>query len=725
LPPIALDALLSAQPVHKKLGLLTRLPRVLHTKAPFEASVETSAPIRPGNIAMLRRALPIALILTLLCAYTPAHPAFATTTGGEIQMGQQTDREVQDSYTVIKDPLENAWANDVAKKLWAQVARKDIPYSIKVLDAGDVNAFTTVGGFIYVNEGTLDFVQSDDELAAVIGHETGHNERRHVVMFQNKATIANILFTIGALFSPWIYQFGQLAEAGLFAKWSRQDESEADAYGVLLMSRAGYDPYAAVTFMQHLDATHREGNGLIDRYFADHPAAPERVKALLANPDVNFVKRSNDQLLVTALHNQNEGRYSMAAIEFAQILKRDPNNAQAELGMGDMQLALGESTKSEQTLSQVASLGNEQATQLAQTHLLALRDSVKKTELLQANLQPLKDQFATAQSDEARTVVQLEARRTAALAQLKAIHNRIESIAYSIPYGFGNIQAKPHTRIEVVMKNFYAMARSLDTTLDKSGTTIASIGTLQKHKESGIVRENADIFNQLGAPLKLDQPPPQALALFPTYPKLFADMSVQNGDAIRAMDAARGSLALMDVGLGKVQVFLQYFVRAVYRSQLNDIRESDFKELTPAMNDAVTAMSNAAVAASQSEQLVDMARAQQVQTRITMLGLGFPSERYETLRRALAIRFPDQELTYDQMVQNDLTPGECAAATIVAAGTDATPLTIVKEAKAENRSIVEVANARGMRAKSLEIFLGLTYLDYVDDPVKEAATHPN
>ena len=432
---------------------------------------------------MTRRALPIALILTLLCAYTPAHPSYATSTGNEIQMGQQTDRQIQDSYTIIKDPLENGWVNDVAKKLWAQVARKDVPYSIKILDAGDVNAFTTVGGFIYVNEGTLDFVQSDDELAAVIGHETGHNERRHVVMFQNKATIANVLFSIAAIFSPIVYQFGRLAEAGLFAKWSRQDESEADAYGLLLMTRAGYDPYAAVTFMQHLNATHKEGNGLLDRYFADHPAAPERAKALLANPDVNFEKRSNDQLLVTALHNQNEGRYSMAAIEFAQILKRDPKSAEAELGMGDMQLALGESAKSEQTLSQVASLGNDQATQLAQTHLLALRDSVKKTDLLKANLQPLKDQFAAAQGDEARTVGQFEQRRTAALAQLKAIRNRIESIAYNLPYGIGNIQPKPHTRIEVVMKNFYAIARSLDTTLDKTATTVALVGTLQKNKE--------------------------------------------------------------------------------------------------------------------------------------------------------------------------------------------------------------------------------------------------
>jgi hypothetical protein len=72
----------------------------------------------------------------------------------------------------------------------------------------------------------------------------------------------------------------------------------------------------------------------------------------------------------------------------------------------------------------------------------------------------------------------------------------------------------------------------------------------------------------------------------------------------------------------------------------------------------------------------------------------------------------------------DITPGEAVAATVIAADTDTTPQAIVKQAKAENKSIVDVANERGMHAKALEIFLGLTFLDYVDDPAKEAAGHP-
>lgn len=670
---------------------------------------------------MLRRALPIGLILALLCAYTPAQPVLAISTAGEVQLGQQADRQVQDSYTLIKDPIEVAWVEDVAHKLWAQVARKDVPYSIKILDAPDVNSFTTLGGFIYINEGALDFVQSDDELAAIIGHETGHNERRHVVMFANKAQIANIIFSLAALFSPIVWRFGQVAEAGLLMKWSREDESQADAYGVLLMTRAGFDPYAAVTFMQHLDAAHHEGMNIVDRMFADHPATPDRVKALLANPDVNFQKRSNDQLLVTALHNQTEGRYSIAAIEFAQILKREPANPQALLGMGDMQLALGESSKSEQTLSQVTTLGNANATQVATLHLTALRESVKKTDLLRADLQPLRDQFAAAQADEARSVTLLETRRDSGRDQIKYVNNRIQGIAYGIPYDLGAIQPRPRSRLEVVMKNFMAIARSLDATMAKTSATLSGIGSLELHKESGMLRENAQTYNELGAPLKLSQPSPEALALFPSYPRIFTELSEEDSEMLRAADASRASLALADVALGKVDQFFKYLAHA--RMEIGDISKFDFDQMTPVMNQAVDMMNKSAIAASESEQLFDMARSTQLEARITMLGLGFPSERYETLRHALAVRWPDTELTYDQLVENDLTPGESAAATIVAADTDTTPLAIVREARAENRSIAEVANARGMRAKSLEIFLGLTYLDYVDDPVKEASAH--
>src|SRR5580658_406661 len=141
---------------------------------------------------MLRRIVPIAAILSLLCATIPA-PALATSTATEIQMGQEEDQQIVEGSVIETDPLLNAYVQGIAENLWNQVARKDVPYSIKIIKANDVNSFATLGGFVYVYEGLIDFTQSDDELASVIGHETGHIERRHVLTTYSKAEILNIL----------------------------------------------------------------------------------------------------------------------------------------------------------------------------------------------------------------------------------------------------------------------------------------------------------------------------------------------------------------------------------------------------------------------------------------------------------------------------------------------------------------------------------------------------
>src|SRR5579864_8549521 len=169
---------------------------------------------------MLRRAIPALIIVSLLCASGPA-PTGAMSTQAEIALGQSEDQQIVSGSVIETDPLLNAYVQGVAGNLWNQVARKDVPYSVKIIKDTQVNSFATMGGFVYINEGLIDFAQSDDELASVIGHETGHIERRHVLTTYSKAEILNILFGIASIFSPIIYEFGGLAEAGLMAKVSR------------------------------------------------------------------------------------------------------------------------------------------------------------------------------------------------------------------------------------------------------------------------------------------------------------------------------------------------------------------------------------------------------------------------------------------------------------------------------------------------------------------------
>jgi len=667
-----------------------------------------------------RRFLHASLIVSLLSTSLPA-PAGATSTASEIQQAKEEEKQVLNQYNVVTDPLLNTWVNGVAEKDWGQVARRDLPYNIKILDAPDINSFTIGGGYIYVNEGLLDFVQSDDELAGVIGHETGHNERRHTVTLPAKAQALDLLFGIASLFSPFIYRFGQLAEAGLIAKQSRADELQADQYGLLLMTRAGYDPDAMVSFMKHLGAAEADHDSLVDKYLADHPGFPDRVAHLVGYDELDPKKRTPEQTLVQALHDQDTARYNIAAMKYAQVLKADPGNPIALLHLGQTQIALGQTEKSQQTLGEAAEKGSAETRSTALLNIRQLRESQAKFDLMRPSLAPLRQELADVQNRETQAVAAIATRRDAGRDQLKAVNARVQNISYGIP-DFSRIPVRPGGRLDAVLKNFSAMSRAIDAAFGKSQAVITGVGSMERNKESGLVKENADILHELAAPLDVDPVPVQSLSVLPSYPRMLDDMSLTDGDMIRAVDASRSSLALLDVALGDLNDFAQ----RLSRSQMDfngDISLSDYNALAPLIQKASEGLSKAAVAGSQAEQLYNLARARQLQTRITMLGLGYPEDRYASLQTALDARVKNTGLDFDTMQRDDLTPGEVAAAAIVAADTNTTPSAVVEEAKTTNRRIIDVANARGMKSEALEIFLGLVYLDYTDDPLKEARGH--
>jgi predicted Zn-dependent protease len=666
---------------------------------------------------MFRRTVIVPLILALVCASVPA-PAGAVTTGTEVQQAKGVDKEILSQYTVILDPLENQWVNEIGETLWKEVARKDVPYNIKILDTPDVNAFTTGGGYIYVNEGTLDFAQSDDELAGVIGHETGHDERRHPVTLPAKVQALNLLFGIASLFSPLVYNFGSLAEAGVVAKMQRADELQADQYGVLLMTRAGYDPEAMVTFMRHLGVLESEKASIVDKYFADHPGVPDRVNHLVGYPQLDPTKRTPDQELAEALHDQSEARYSVAAMKLNAVLKDDPNNTIALLHLGETQIALGLPSKGEQTLTQAIAQGNPETQAEAKQQIKMLRDSQSKTFGLKPNIAPLLQAMSDARARQAEAVASITARRDPAKDQVKAVDTRLQDVLYGLP-DLSRLQARKGSRLEALEKNLSTISKDIDAGYTKSNEVVKGVGTMEKNKESGLVKENNDILNEMEAPLKLDPIPAASLSILPYYPAMFDTLQLTDSDLIRALDAARSSLVLLDLGAGD----LDLFVKRLSRSQIDmsgDISQMDSAALQPLLEKASESLGKAAIAGSQAQQLFDMARARQIQTRITMLGLGYPEDRYSTMRYALQHYVKNDGVDFTTMLRYNLTPGDVASASIIAADTNTTPLAVIQEAKTNNKSIIDMANERSMHARALEMFLGLVYLSYVDDPAKEA-----
>ena len=153
-----------------------------------------------------------------------------------------------------------------------------------------------------------------------------------------------------------------------------------------------------------------------------------------------------------------------------------------------------------------------------------------------------------------------------------------------------------------------------------------------------------------------------------------------------------------------------------------DIAQMDYDDLIPLMKKASASMDSAASSASEAAQLYNMARSRQLSVRISMLGVGTSPQRYATLQDALQQRFGFPGVDYATMLKDNLTPGDVTAATILAADIKSTPTDIIAESLRSNTPIVDLADQHGMHAWPLEIFMGLVYLDYTDNPATEM--HP-
>lgn len=670
---------------------------------------------------MFRRIIPLFAIISLLSAVSPA-PVLAMSTQKEIALGQSYDQEIVASSVIETDPLLNAYVQGIAGNLWNQVARKDLPYNVKVIKDNQINSMATMGGFIYVNEGLIDFVQSDDELASVIGHETGHIERRHVITTESKAQILDILFGIASMFSPIIYEFGSLAEAGMLAKVERGNELQADRYGLQLMSRAGYDPESMVTMMAHLGVLQDEHSDAVSKYLEDHPDPAARVAHLMGYPELDPTTVTPAQQLVEASSDEERARYSFARTRLDQVLAKDPHSSEALLELGQSELALGLPNKSEQTLDEAAQSGSPATRATANQRIAALRH-MQAQEIVLTKADPpqnLQGVVAQAASTHAADATEIAAREAEGKDQLKAVQSRLETLQYEVP-DLGRINIRRGTRVEAVVKNLTSMARSLNSALEDAGgntSPIGGIGSLEKNKESGLLKESADIYQEMLAPFAMKPVPTESVALFPSYPRMLDELSRADSEMLRSVDAARAALTQLDQSIGDLDEFLKQLDHSSIGFG-GDISPSDYATLTPLMKKCVDDFNDAATAASQGAQLFNLARSRQLSTRISLLGLGTSPQLYSTLQYALAQRFGSTGIDYRTMLHDGLTPGDVTAATIVAADIKSTPQNVIAEAKSSGETVIDVANAHKMHAWPLEIFMGLVYLDYTDDPTKE------
>ena len=201
----------------------------------------------------------------------------------EISLGKQLAQEVERSSKLIDDPIVTEYVNRVGQNL---VRNSDarVPFTIKVIDSDEVNAFALPGGFFYVNSGLILRAQEESELAGVMAHEISHVCARHGTKNATKgelmqlATIPLILLGPGGWAGYGIYQGVNLAIPVTYLKFSRDAEREADYLGIQYMYKTGYDPNSYVTFFERIQADEKRRPGSIPKVFSTHPPTPERIE---------------------------------------------------------------------------------------------------------------------------------------------------------------------------------------------------------------------------------------------------------------------------------------------------------------------------------------------------------------------------------------------------------------------------------------------------------------
>jgi len=207
-------------------------------------------------------------------------------TESEVKQGRQLAAEVDRQAKFVDDPMITEYVNRVGQNIVLHSDAK-IPFTIKVIDSDEVNAFALPGGFFYVNKGLLLVADNEAEVAGVMAHEIAHVAARHAKENQTKASLLEYLAMGTSIFlggiPGMIYQnTAGLGLLGIFMKFSRGAEEEADKLGVQYMYAAGYDPSAMATMFEKLESKNKKKPGIISRAFASHPAPPDRRASALA-----------------------------------------------------------------------------------------------------------------------------------------------------------------------------------------------------------------------------------------------------------------------------------------------------------------------------------------------------------------------------------------------------------------------------------------------------------
>ncbi len=264
----------------------------------------------------------------------------------EIALGKSLAQDVEKQAKIINDPIIAEYVNRVGQNLVRNSDAK-VPFTIKVIDSEDVNAFALPGGFFFVNSGLILAADNEAELAGVMAHEIAHVAARHGTRQATRGEIAQLGMIPLMLFSyGWtgygLYEAASVLVPVAFLKFSRGFESEADMLGLQYMYKTGYDPEAFVDFFEKIETLEKKKPGTVSKVFSTHPPTEDRIKAAQENIQ-RMLKEKPEYILTTSefvdvkarlamLHNRR--RVDQMADPNKPTLRRAPGAGTVDAGDG-------------------------------------------------------------------------------------------------------------------------------------------------------------------------------------------------------------------------------------------------------------------------------------------------------------------------------------------------------------------------------------------------------
>jgi predicted Zn-dependent protease len=230
----------------------------------------------------------------------------------EIALGKQMAAEVEREAKLVDDPVITEYVNRLGQNLVRNSDAK-VPFTIKVIDSDEVNAFALPGGFMFVNSGLILKADNEAELAGVMAHEIGHVAARHGTKQATRSELINYasipLIMMGGWTGYAIEEAASIAVPIGFLKFSRGMEAQADHLGLEYMYKAGYDPVCFVDFFEKLESMQKTKPGLVSKVFSTHPMTSDRIEA--AQKEIQELQAEPEYVVDTSEFHNVKNRLAM------------------------------------------------------------------------------------------------------------------------------------------------------------------------------------------------------------------------------------------------------------------------------------------------------------------------------------------------------------------------------------------------------------------------------